>query len=535
VTSRELGPLSRSSLRHPAAPADADAPSLDPFGPTERTSGFLPSVLANWAGETVRMISGLFIPRLIDQRMSQEELGIWDYGWSIRSYVAVAGGGLGSSGGHYVARYRERTPELSRTLGAMLALVIYGSACAALLTLGLAHLTSTLVNTDSTVLLSDASSLVLSMGLAACIAMPTLVFGGILVGNRRFDLLNAVDAVSDVFMVAAVLVFLLFGVGLKIMGLCVLTRELLNGIAKYWLARRIAPELRVRPRWADWAMFTEILSFSVKTLVDALSKLLQYQVGVLVVSAVIGPAGLALYSRPRALILTTTRFVIGFARVLVPTASALHDRQGPEAVGELLIRSTRYGLYLALPPALLMMIVGPAILRVWMGNQSYADNNVLFILALGYLPLFAQQATYHILLGLASHGLAGTVSLIGSIAGAIMSILFVGVFGWGIDGAALATAIPVFLVNLSVLPYAGCRAAQLPLLRYLRESLLSPVLSVIPFAVVLLGARAWLPDNASAQLLVGLFAGALVLAAVYWLTAMPAHLKQRILGSKPFA
>src|SRR5436309_4965688 len=147
-----------------------------------------------------------------------------------------------------------------------------------------------------------------------------------------------------------------------------------------------------------------------------------------------------------------------------------------------------------------MLILGRAILRVWMGGQAYADNDVLLILVLGYLPLFAQQATYHILLELASHGLAGTASLVGSTLGAVLSILFVGVFRWGINGAALATAIPVFVVNLCVLPYAGCRAARVPLLRYLRETLPTPLLSVVPFALVLLAARAWLPDDAKAQL-----------------------------------
>jgi hypothetical protein len=54
------------------------------------------------------------------------------------------------------------------------------------------------------------------------------------------------------------------------------------------------------------------------------------------------------------------------------------------------------------------------------------------------------------------------------------------------------------------------------------------MLSVIPFAVVLLAARAWFPDEPKAQLLVGLSAGSSILAAVYWHTAVPADLKQRI-------
>jgi O-antigen/teichoic acid export membrane protein len=341
--------------------------------------------------------------------------------------------------------------------------------------------------------------------------------------------LNAVDGLSDVLVVGGLVACVLFGFGLKAMGICVLVREVLNGGAKYACGRRILPQVRVRPRWTDRSTFREISGFSTKTMVDTLSKVMQNQVATLVVAAFIGPAALALYSRPRALILITTRFVMGFARVLVPAAAAFHDRRDHRGLGELLVRSSRYALFLALPPVLVLLILGRAIVDVWMGDPAYGDNYVLLILVLGYLPLFAQQATYHILIGLASHGLASAASLIGSAVGAGLSLLFVGVLGWGIQGAALATAIPVFIVNVFVLPYAGCRAARLPLLLYLRKSVVSPLLSLIPFAVVLLTARVWLPDDAKAQLLLGLLAGAAALAVVYWYTFVPIDLKQRIL------
>ena len=509
-----------------------DAPMVDVSGSdTTGKSGLLRSMFANWAGEAVIVISGFILPRLINRGMSQEALGIWDYGWSMQSYVALSCASLGSGAGHYVARYRtsEQWSELSRTLGAMLALLIYGSVGAALLVLGLAYVTPWLINTSSVAHIGDARSLVLSLGAASCLATVTLVFGGIIAGSGRFDVLNLIDGLSDVVMVGGLLACVVFGFGLKSMGLCVLMRELLNGVAKYACAKHIVPRVRVRPRWADRPAFREIFGFSAKTMVEAVSKVLQYQVGPLVISTVIGPAALALYSRPRALILITTRFVMGFARVLVPAASAFHGRQNHKGLGDLLVQSTRYSMFLALPPVLVLVILGRAIMRVWMGDEAYADNHVLLILVLGYLPLFAQQATYHILLGLASHGLAGAASMIGALVNAALSIWFVGVLGWGIEGAALATAIPVFIVNVCVLPYAGCRAARLPLLRYLRESAVVPVLSIIPVALVLLAARVWLPDDAKTQLLVGLPAAASVLAVVYWHVVVPVDLRQRIL------
>jgi O-antigen/teichoic acid export membrane protein len=533
VASRSPHRLDRGDVPYGETPlVVANGPSLPA---TEMPTDFLRSIFANWTGEAVIVVSGFILPRLMSQGMGQEQLGIWDYGWSMRAYVALSGSALSSGAGHYVARYRasEQWPELARTLGAMLALVIYASACSALLTGGLAYFTPRLINTTSVADIGDARSLVLSMGAASCLSMVVLVFGGIIAGCGRFDALNLVDGLSDVLMVVSLVTCVLFGFGLKTMGTCVLMREVLNAVAKYLCARRILPQLRVRPRWTDRSTFRDISRFGAKTIVDTLSKLLQYQVASLVIAAFIGPAALALYSRPRALILITTRFVMGFARVLVPAASAFHGQRDRAGLGELLVRSTRYAMFLALPPALVLLILGRAIMAVWMGDSAYTNNNVLLILVLGYLPLFAQQATYHILLGLASHGLAGVASLIGSSVGAGLSILFVWVLGWGIEGAALATAIPVFAVNFFVLPYAGCRATGVPLLRYLRESVVPPLLSAVPFAVVLLAARIWLPDDPRDQLLVGLVAGTSVMAVVYW-PIVPIQFKQRIFRWRSF-
>src|SRR5262249_52065253 len=249
-------------------------------------------------------------------------------------------------------------------------LVIYGSICAALLIGGLAYITPSLINTTSAAHLSDARSLILSMGFASCLAMVMLVFSGIITGSGRFDALNLVDGLSDVVVVASIIACMLFGFGLKSMGACVFLREAVNAVAKYHCARRVSPQLHVRPRWFDGATFAQIFRFSGKSFVDTLSKLLQYQAAPLAIAAFIGPASLAVYSRPRALILITTRFVMGFARVLVPAAAAFHDNRD-HRLAELLVQSTKYAMFLSLPPALVMLLFGRSILRLWMGHSVY--------------------------------------------------------------------------------------------------------------------------------------------------------------------
>lgn len=523
-------------------PGGADEPPRSAVGATalpaaakpaeaEKPHGMLGGMIANWAGECVIVVSGFVLPRLIDERMSQAELGIWDFGWSIRSYIALSCTTLGSGAGYYVARYRasERWSELNRTLSAMMGLVVYATLLAAVLTGVLAAYTPFLVNSDSPRLLHAARSLVLTMGLASCAATPNLVYAGVITGSRRFDLLNLIDGLCDVYVVASVIACVWNGYGLEAMGYCVLGRELLNGVGKFLVARRVAPLLRIRPAWTDWAMYKEIFGFSGKTLIDVLGKVVQSQTSVMVVSSVLGPLEVALFSRPRALILITTRFVMGFARVLVPAASALREKQDQKGLGELLIRATRYGMYLSIPPALILVILGHKIIELWMGSGKYADTDVLMILVLGYFPLFAQQATFHVLLGLASHGLAGTASFVGALLSLVLTLLFVGVFHWGISGAAAATAIPVALVNVFVLPYAGCRAVGVPLRRYVSESIRGPIVLTLPFAGVLAASRIFVGGKPWQTLLAGLGVGVPMLLVMYWRSVLPAHIKDRLL------
>jgi O-antigen/teichoic acid export membrane protein len=336
-----------------------------------------------------------------------------------------------------------------------------------------------------------------------------------------------VDGLSDILLATSILTSVLLGAGLISMGLCVLGRDVVNGVGKLWIARRIAPHVHARPRWTDWSMFREIFGFSAKTLVDGLAKVLQYQTGVMVIAAVLGPAAVAVYSRSRALILISTRFVMGFARVLVPTASALHEQGDRERLGHLLIRATKVCVYLSLLPGLTLLILGEQILHLWMGER-YDNPVVLTILVLGYLPLFAQQGTYHILLGLASHGLAGLASLVGALVGAALTFLFVYGFHWGITGAAVATAVPVAVVNLLILPYAGCRAVGIPLRQYAVRCLVAPVAISLPFAGTLLASRIYVAGPAWRPLVVGLGIGVPVVAITLWLLALSAGLKRQV-------
>mgnify|MGYP001608045093 FL=1 len=66
----------------------------------------LSNVLFSWGSYLVFVVAGFVMPRMIDRHLGQVTLGIWDFCWSLVSYLNLAGLGIGSSVNRYVAKYR---------------------------------------------------------------------------------------------------------------------------------------------------------------------------------------------------------------------------------------------------------------------------------------------------------------------------------------------------------------------------------------------------------------------------------------------
>jgi len=460
--------------------------------------------------------------------MGPAELGIWDFGWTLRSIIAVSSLEMGSSGGHYVSRFRavKDWDGLNKMLSAMLALLLYTAVLGLAITVTLAMTTQSFIKDLPPDLVTGARWMVLGMGAAAAVEMITAVYAGVLVGSHRFDLVNLVEIVADVGVIAALFTVILAGLGLKMMAVCVLVRTVFDLIAKAVMAHRLCPHLRLRPRWTDRQRFGIAIGYGSKTMAQTVATMVLNQAAVATILVFQGPIAVAMYSRPRALIRFTTRFLMGFARVLVPKASELYEKGDRKRLGELLISSTRLGLYLTLPLSSLLLIMGGPLLLLWMG-EDYADPTVLTILVVGYLAFFSQISTWHMLLGIGAHGLVSVANLCGAGVAVGLLFIFVGKLGWGSAGAAVSVAIPVTIVNLFIMPYSGCKKLGVPISKYLVRSTTGPVLAAIPIVMILVACRILFTGKPIMGLLIGVVLCGPILAIIWWRWALPESAKEQ--------
>lgn len=64
------------------------------------------NVLFSWAAHSVFIVAGFITPRMINRRLGQDLLGVWDFSWSLVNYFQLVRASIGSSVNRYIAMHR---------------------------------------------------------------------------------------------------------------------------------------------------------------------------------------------------------------------------------------------------------------------------------------------------------------------------------------------------------------------------------------------------------------------------------------------
>ncbi len=489
------------------------------------------NVLFSWGAHFVFIIAGFIMPRMIDRRLGQDLLGVWDFAWSLVSYFGLVQAGIGSSVNRYVARYRAAgdIAEVNRVVSSAFCIVGVAGLVVMSLTVGAALLLPRAFGARLGENVADAQWVVLFLGMGLGISICFNTFVGVLTGCHRWELHNIIKSGWHAVTVAGMIVALLLGQGLKTLALVTCAGLVLADITRIILAHRVCTGLQMRPAFVKRETIGKLFVFGGKSLIPSVSNLLLNQTMCVLIVAYLGPAALAMYARPRSLIHHIRTLVSKMAMVLTPTASSMQGAGDLAGVRDLLIKSVRYSWYMVLPIVLALVIYGDAIMGFWMGPR-YANGVVPAILAVGYLATMVQMPVFNILAGLNAHGRAGLAQLVASLCAVGLTVLTLGLLKWGLTGVALAATLPLTVVNAVYLPLLICRRVDLDVKRYVCSVAVGPLIHVMPFVTCLLVARFVFRMQPLMGLLWGGAIGGVVLAFVYWRYVVRGSLRRRLIS-----
>lgn len=501
----------------------------------ERGTSLVRSVSSSWLWYLLVMLSGFVIPPLVDRHLGKKMLGVWDFGWSLVFYVNWLQVGVSGAINRYVARYRavRDWDMLNATVNSCLLLLLISCGLGAALIVVLARAAPHLLSGLDAHMLRTAQIVVLLLGATTLLEMASSSLNSVISGYERFDILNLIRGTRDGLVLVVLVAVLLAGGGLITMALVLLATEAVQALAFLLAGMRLCPQLRIAPRYCRWSVMKDTLAFGLRTVTHSFTRGILFEINSIMVTWFLGPGALAVYSRQRSLVLSLFAFVRHYAFVLIPRSSHLDARGDQRALQRLVIDSAKYGLYMTLPPILILLIMGGPLLRIWMG-RGYEAPLVLAIFALGNLPVIAQVATYSIMMGMSRHGWL----VVYGVAGAVVSAAggYIGLrLGLGILGPALAISVSMLVFDGVMQPLYACRVVKLSYRQYLAEMLPGPVFASVPFALCLGAARVFVHDSPWLVLLAGLSAGGGVLTVVYWYWVLPESLRQQIRLRLPFA
>ena len=488
-------------------------------------SRLVSNVLFTWGGQMVFFVSGFIMPRMIDHKLGQEVLGVWDFSWSLIAYFRFVDMGVTASVNRYVARHwgRREIEGINQVVSSatfalvLAALVILIGTIVAVFTLPYWY------GTRSLDYISVTQKSVFCLGCMFAAQTALGAFNGVLTGCHRWELQTMRNSLWQFITVIGMLIALWLGFGLVALAAITAVCQILGQLTMVTLAYRACPGLSLKRSFISKGTIKELYIYSGKTLLPTISEMLLNQTATVLVTGSIGLSALAVFTRPRALLRQLDSLERKMAMILTPTTSSLESCGDLKEIENLLVKSTRYSIYLVLPTVMILVIFGGEVMRLWMG-PAYANWMLPAVFAIGFLGTGIQTPILYMLEGLNAHGRAGLGQFIGSALSAGAVFIALKGFHCGLTVAAVAVTVPLLVVNVLYLPLLLCRRLGQSLGTFYRRVAVDPLLHALPFCVCLVIGRLLFNTHPAAAIGV-CAAGGVTLAIFYWRRVLPHSLK----------
>ncbi|MDQ6769527.1 MAG: oligosaccharide flippase family protein, partial [Gemmatimonadota bacterium] len=347
---------------------------------TARNSGF------NLLGLAIPLVIGLLVIPITLHGLGAARFGLLSLSLTVLEYSTLFALGLGPATTKHVAEAIARKDESTSDLVVMSVIghAVLGTVGGAIVAL-LAPVFVDHVFTVVPSLRTEAIAVFRLLGLMVPATLLLLSLFGALEGASRFGLVNLLRVPISALSFIIPAVGVTHGVGLPaILSTLVILRLIVCGVLALVVAASVPG---YEWKWpSDWNRMRPLLSFGAwlsvsnvvsPTLVYADRFLLGHLRG-------LGPLGL--YSAPFDGLMRLLAVPSSLVRAMFPTLSALHHVSARDELRPLFRRAVAAVLLLLGGPVLILVVFGPFLLRLWLGEQvAVAAGTAVRILAVGLI------------------------------------------------------------------------------------------------------------------------------------------------------
>jgi O-antigen/teichoic acid export membrane protein len=494
-------------------------------------AGFSRNVSFAWVGFLAQAATGFVMPRLIGDALGQATLGVWDLAWSVIAYLGFLELGLSGSVNRFVAQHLARN-DLTALTRSVSTVALFLKAVGVLVALGalaMAMWGLPLFAGPLGAELQTAQLVVVILGAEMAISISLAANLGVIVGCLRSDLHYAVSTAVSILTLVGMVTVVTFAGGLPAIALIHMVVVAGGEVARWRIARTVCPQLTIDYSTVSWSIWREQARFTAKTASPTVADILANHSTSVLIALHLGPSALAVFSRPRNLVRQVRTLVARVGYILAPAASSLQAQAKDEELKETVLEKSFQVALLTIPASALLAVLGDDVIRLWMGAE-YVQPWLMAIISLGTLPSLIQEPAWSVMSGMNRHGRLAMARL----AGSLCSVMLTGVALWAFRAdlrlAAALLLLPTAIVDGLIVPVYVCRAFDVTLRGYVRETWIRPLVHVSPFIVALTVAR-WVLNGEPLAAVKAAGLSAPLLAVGYWIAHSWPVVLDRFLGT----
>ena len=452
--------------------------------------------------------------------------GSWTLIGTFIGYYGLLDFGFSSALTRYVSQALGRHDHHSMNATASTAFVLFGaiSVVALLLTAGVVAACPLFISEPREVGLFR--QILLLMGVTVAVGFPFRVFSGILASFLRYDALALISIGRVVGANALVYLFLSAGGGIFALVIINCLASLGEYVSSYVIARTNVPTVTVRLRYFERARVRDLLSYSLKSFVIQIADVLRFRVDVFVIAVFLNVSLITYYSLGSRLIDYFGSCLISMVGFTAPLFSQYEARGDSETLRrrflDLTLLSTTFSVFIGLS----IIFYGKQFIQRWMGPGFEGSYYVAVILGVPATIALTQTPGIQLLYGLSKHHYFAISNASEGLLNLVLSIVLVQYYG--MYGVALGTALEMIVFKLVVQPWLICRSIDLPLRKYLFDTIgVTGAKVCVPLVIYfLLVARYIRPDYFNLLIISAL--QTLFLIPVVYLCVLNDELKYRI-------
>lgn len=317
--------------------------------------------------------------------------------------------------------------------------------------------------------------------LSLALTLPFDVFGAIVNGARRPDIISTLDVAMRIATSVAMVAVLSQGGGLVGMASVQLGGRLVQWSVLAAVSRRFVPTLRIDPRLFGRDWLGRVVSYGSRNFVINVSLAVIHRLDYVLIGTFLGVRFVTVYSIGKMMTGYVSTACSNVTRAFTMHFAHLGARRELDRLRELYLTGARLsGLFASLLTGY-VLVFGSDFVRLWLG-PSYVEGEwtartdvVLAILLVGQAPRLFQSISWQLLFGIKKVDFLMWVQIGEAIANVALSLALVKPLG--IVGVALGTFVPLVVSNTIVLPRYVLGELQLSRGEYLRRGIWRPIVA----------------------------------------------------------